>query len=53
MTNATGINLLPLLHPVKIPEQVTTLDAIAADVVAGVGAGYRDVELESFGVPEG
>lgn len=52
MTIATGINLLPLHHPVEIAEQVTTLDAIATDVVAGVGAGYRDVEFESFGVPK-
>lgn len=52
MTVATGINLLPLHHPVEIAEQLTTLDAIALNVVAGVGGGYRDVEFESFGVPK-
>lgn len=52
MTIATGINLLPLHHPVEIAEQITTLDAMASNVIAGVGGGYRDVEFESFGVPK-
>ena len=53
MTLATGIVLLPLHHPVAIAEQLTTLDGIAAGgAVCGVGAGYREVEFDSFGVPK-
>ena len=53
MTLASGVVLLPLHHPVEIAEQMTTLDAMAdGGVVVGVGAGYRDVEFESFGVPK-
>lgn len=50
MTLATGILILPLHHPIEIAEQVATLDAIAGDVIVGVGAGYRDSEFENFGV---
>lgn len=52
MTVGTGVVLLPLHHPIEIAEQVATLDALAEEVVVGVGAGYRDVEFESFGVPK-
>lgn len=52
MTIATGVILLPLHHPVEIAEQMTTLAALADDIVVGVGAGYRDAEFESFGVPK-
>lgn len=53
MTLATGVLLLPFHHPVAVAEDLATLDAIAdGDVVAGVGAGYRDVEFEAFGVPK-
>ncbi len=52
MTVGTGVILLPLHHPIEIAEQITTLGAFADDVVAGVGAGYRDVEFEAFGVPK-
>ncbi|MFB6068949.1 MAG: LLM class flavin-dependent oxidoreductase [Halobacterium sp.] len=52
MRVGTGIVLLPLHHPVEIAEQLTTLSAFCDGVVAGVGAGYRDVEFESFGVPK-
>ncbi len=53
MTVGSGVVLLPLHHPVAIAEQMTTLDAMAeGGVVVGVGAGYRDVEFESFGVPK-
>lgn len=51
MAVSTGVLLLPLHHPVAIAEQVATLDAMAADVRVGVGAGYRDAEFEAFGVP--
>ena len=52
MAVGTGIVLLPLHHPVEIAEQAATLDALADSAVVGVGAGYRDVEFESFGVPK-
>jgi len=53
MTLATGIVLLPLHHPVEIAEQLTTLDGLAGGgAICGVGAGYRDVEFDSFGVPK-
>ena len=53
MTVATGVVLLPLHHPIEIAEQITTLDGLAGGgAIAGVGAGYRDVEFESFGVPK-
>jgi alkanesulfonate monooxygenase SsuD/methylene tetrahydromethanopterin reductase-like flavin-dependent oxidoreductase (luciferase family) len=52
MTLGTGVVLLPLHHPVEIAEQVTTLSAFCDDLFVGVGAGYRDVEFESFGVPK-
>ena len=52
MTVGPGISLLPLHHPIEIAEQLTTLDAMSAGAVAGVGIGYRDVEFDSFGVPK-
>jgi alkanesulfonate monooxygenase SsuD/methylene tetrahydromethanopterin reductase-like flavin-dependent oxidoreductase (luciferase family) len=52
MTVGTGIVLLPLHHPVGIAEQLTTIGAFADEVVAGVGAGYRDAEFDAFGVPK-
>ncbi len=52
MTIATGIVLLPLHQPVEIAEQITTLDTIADNAIAGVGAGYRDVEFQNFGIPK-
>jgi len=53
MDLATGVLLLPFHHPVAVAEELATLDAFAdGDVVAGVGAGYRDVEFESFGIPK-
>jgi alkanesulfonate monooxygenase SsuD/methylene tetrahydromethanopterin reductase-like flavin-dependent oxidoreductase (luciferase family) len=50
MSVATGIVLLPLHHPVEIAEQITTIGSFADEVVAGVGAGYRDAEFDAFGV---
>lgn len=52
MTLATGVLLLPLGHPVDIAEQIATIDSFATNVICGVGAGYRDVEFESFGIPK-
>ena len=43
--------LLPLLNPVDVAEQVTTLDVITEGrFVFGVGLGYRDEENEAFGI---
>jgi len=51
MDLATGVLLLPFHHPVAVAEDLATLDAIAdGDVIAGVGAGYRDVEFDAFGI---
>lgn len=47
-----GISLLPLQNPVYIAEEVATLDVMANRAFAGVGAGYRDVEFDAFGVPK-
>lgn len=48
---ATGIVLLPFYHPVEIAEQLATIDALHANkTVFGVGAGYRDVEFDAFGI---
>lgn len=52
MTVGTGVLLLPLHHPVEIAEQISTLDAMAEQVIVGVGAGYRSAEFESFGIPK-
>lgn len=51
---ATGVVLAPFHHPVDLAERVATLDALHdGSTVLGVGAGYRDVEFEAFGVPKG
>lgn len=53
MDVGTGVVLLPFHHPVDIAERVATLDALHdGTTVLGVGAGYRDVEFEAFGVPK-
>lgn len=53
MDLATGVLLLPFHHPVAVAEDLATLDAMTeGDVIAGVGAGYRDVEFDAFGIPK-
>lgn len=53
MEIATGIALLPFHHPVDLAERIATLDALHDGPTAlGVGAGYRDVEFEAFGIPK-
>jgi alkanesulfonate monooxygenase SsuD/methylene tetrahydromethanopterin reductase-like flavin-dependent oxidoreductase (luciferase family) len=48
---ATGIVLLPLLHPVDVAEQMATLDVVSGGrAILGVGLGYSDRELQTFGV---
>jgi alkanesulfonate monooxygenase SsuD/methylene tetrahydromethanopterin reductase-like flavin-dependent oxidoreductase (luciferase family) len=52
MTVGTGVVLLPLHHPVEIAEQATSMASFCDDFFVGVGAGYRDVEFDAFGVPK-
>lgn len=52
MTLGTGVMLLPLHQPVYVAETMATLDAMADDIIVGVGAGYRDKEFQSFSVPK-
>lgn len=53
MEIGTGIALLPFHHPVDLAERIATLDALHdGPTVFGVGAGYRDVEFDAFGVPK-
>lgn len=43
--------LLPLHNPVKLAEDLATLDALShGRLVAGVALGYREVEFAAFGV---
>ncbi len=52
MEIATGIVLLPFHHPVDLAERIATLDTFHdGRTILGVGAGYRNVEFEAFGVP--
>jgi alkanesulfonate monooxygenase SsuD/methylene tetrahydromethanopterin reductase-like flavin-dependent oxidoreductase (luciferase family) len=51
MRLVTGVLLLPLLPPVDLADQLATLDVISnGRLVVGFGLGYRDVEMEAFGV---
>ena len=52
MKLGTGVVLLPLHHPVEIAEQAVSMASFCDDFFVGVGAGYRDVEFEAFGVPK-
>ena len=48
----TGILVAPLLNPVALAEEAAVLAAMAPGrVVLGVGAGYRRLEYEMFGIP--
>jgi alkanesulfonate monooxygenase SsuD/methylene tetrahydromethanopterin reductase-like flavin-dependent oxidoreductase (luciferase family) len=51
MQVGTSILLLPLFHPIHVAEEFATLDHLSGGrLVLGVAAGYRDNELEAFGV---
>lgn len=51
MRLATGVLLLPLQSPVRIAEDMATLDCISGGrAVMGVGMGYREHEFEAFNV---
>src|ERR671926_1889819 len=48
----TTVILLPLHHPVRIAEDVITLDLVSKGrVVLGVGVGYQAADFRAFGVP--
>lgn len=51
MNLVTGVLLLPYLNPVQLAEELATLDVLSdGRLIVGVGQGYRDVELNAFGV---
>ena len=51
MQVGTSILLLPFFHPVHIAEEFATLDQLSGGrMILGVGAGYRDVEFDTFGI---
>lgn len=48
----TSVILLPLHHPVRVAEDVTTLDLVSKGrVILGVGVGYQASDFQAFGVP--
>jgi probable F420-dependent oxidoreductase len=48
----TSVILLPLHHPVRVAEDVITLDwASKGRVVLGVGIGYQAADFQAFAVP--
>lgn len=48
----TNILVLPLHHPLRVAEDGATIDAISGGrFQLGVGAGYREEEFSTFGVP--
>jgi probable F420-dependent oxidoreductase len=50
MEIGTDILILPLYHPVKLAEDIATVDILSnGRVMLGVGAGYRDEEFAAFG----
>jgi alkanesulfonate monooxygenase SsuD/methylene tetrahydromethanopterin reductase-like flavin-dependent oxidoreductase (luciferase family) len=51
MRLVTGVLLLSMLPPVDVAEQLASLDVITGGrLIFGFGLGYRDEELEAFGV---
>jgi alkanesulfonate monooxygenase SsuD/methylene tetrahydromethanopterin reductase-like flavin-dependent oxidoreductase (luciferase family) len=53
MQVGSAILIATLYNPVLLAEEVATLDVLTGGrFVLGVGAGYRDVEFEAFGVPK-
>jgi len=54
MRFATGIVLLPMVNPVEIAEQMSTLDVITGGrAVFGVALGYSPQEFAAFGIARG
>ena len=51
MRFGTGVIILPLVHPIAVAENLATLSYMSdRRIVAGVAAGYRDVEFDSLDV---
>jgi alkanesulfonate monooxygenase SsuD/methylene tetrahydromethanopterin reductase-like flavin-dependent oxidoreductase (luciferase family) len=47
---STDILILPLYHPLKLAEDIATVDILSnGRVMLGVGSGYRDPEFAAFG----
>ena len=47
-----GVLLAPLLNPLALAEDIATLDALSnGRVTIGLGAGYRAIEFDAFGLP--
>ena len=52
LTVGTSVILLPLHHPVRIAEDVVTLDLVSKGrVILGVGIGYQPADFRAFNVP--
>jgi probable F420-dependent oxidoreductase len=48
----TSVILLPLHHPVRVAEDVITLDLVSKGrVILGVGIGYQPADFRAFSVP--
>ena len=48
----TSVILLPLHHPIRVAEDVITLDLVSKGrVVLGVGIGYQPADFRAFNVP--
>src|SRR5438552_12303242 len=48
----TSVILLPLHHPVRVAEDVITLDLVSKGrVIVGVGIGYQESDCRAFAVP--
>jgi len=48
----TSVILLPLHHPVRLAEDVVTLDIVSKGrIILGVGLGYQAADFRAFGVP--
>src|SRR4030095_15368122 len=48
----TAVILLPLHHPVRVAEDVITLDLVSKGrVVLGVGIGYQPADFRAYSVP--
>ena len=48
----TSVVLLPLHHPVRLAEDVITLDLVSKGrIILGVGIGYQPADFRAFNVP--
>jgi len=47
----TNVALLPLYHPLRFAEDTATLhQTVQGKLIVGVGAGYRQIDFENFGI---